>query len=148
MYQINLAQSPLDIARCFPVMQELRPHLRADEFVEQVQRQQQNGYQLAYLAEGLAEGITEAESIRAVAGYRVTENLSSGKFLYVDDLITMASDRGKGYGKALIGWLIDCTKQNACSSLQLDSGVQRFAAHRFYFRQRLEITSYHFSLNL
>jgi GNAT superfamily N-acetyltransferase len=138
--QIHLAQSDAEIARCFPVMQELRPHLLAPEFVERVRRQQQQGYQLLYLE---AEG-----QPRAVAGFRLTENLFAGKFLYVDDLITTASDRSQGYGEALIHWLIDYARQQQCNSFQLDSGVQRSAAHRFYFRQRLEITSYRFSLDL
>jgi hypothetical protein len=32
--------------------------------------------------------------------------------------------------------------------LELDSGVQRFAAHRFYFRERMWISRHHFSLEL
>jgi hypothetical protein len=30
----------------------------------------------------------------------------------------------------------------------LDSGVQRFGAHRFYLRRRMDITSHHFALDL
>jgi hypothetical protein len=44
--------------------------------------------------------------------------------------------------------LIYFAQQQQCASIQLDSGVQRAAAHRLYFRQRLEITSYHFDLKL
>jgi len=32
--------------------------------------------------------------------------------------------------------------------LHLDSGVQRFSAHRFYLSKRMEISSHHFSLKL
>ena len=140
MISIHLAQTDAEIERCWPVMQELRPHLIAANFVAQVRRQQQQGYRLLYLE---ASG-----QPRAVAGYRLTENLVSGKLLYIDDLITAAADRSKGYGEALIGWLMDYARQQQCSALELDSGVQRTAAHRFYFRQRLEITSYHFGLKL
>jgi hypothetical protein len=31
-----------------------------------------------------------------------------------------------------------------CSVLDLDSGVQRHDAHRFYFREAMHISSYHF----
>jgi hypothetical protein len=30
----------------------------------------------------------------------------------------------------------------------LDSGVQRFGAHRFYLRRRMNITSHHFAIDL
>ncbi|XGW00206.1 MAG: GNAT family N-acetyltransferase [Leptolyngbya sp. BL-A-14] len=140
MHHIALARSDRDIDRCFPIMLELRPHLVHSAFVQQVQRQQEQGYQLAYLE---VEG-----SIKAVAGFRLLECLASGRFLYVDDLVTRSSDRSHGYGEALFRWLVDYAKAHDCQQLSLDSGVQRFAAHRFYFRQRMEITSHHFVLKL
>ncbi|MBW4469088.1 MAG: GNAT family N-acetyltransferase [Stenomitos rutilans HA7619-LM2] len=140
MYHIALAVSEREFDRCFPIMLELRPHLLASKFVQQVQRQQQNGYQLAYL--------DDQELVKAVAGFRLSECLASGKFLYVDDLVTRSSDRSHGYGEALFQWLINYARAHNCQQLSLDSGVQRFIAHRFYFRQRMEITSHHFALKL
>ena len=48
---IALATTDSQIARCFPVMAQLRPHLNAEQFAQQVKRQQHEGYQLAYLEE-------------------------------------------------------------------------------------------------
>ena len=140
MHYIALAVSEREIDRCFPVLLELRPHLVQSTFVQQVQRQQQHGYQLAYLESN--------GELRAVAGFRLSECLASGLFLYVDDLVTRSSDRSQSYGEALFQWLVDYAKAHNCKQLSLDSGVQRFAAHRFYFRQRMEITSHHFVLKL
>ncbi|BAY10581.1 GNAT family N-acetyltransferase [Calothrix sp. NIES-2098] len=140
MTHINLAKSDAEIERCFPIMQALRPHLIASDFVSRIRRQEQQGYQLAYLED---DG-----SIKAVGGFRIGESLSWGKFLYVDDLVTQESDRSQGYGTHLLNWLFDYAKANACEQLHLDSGVQRFAAHRFYFKQRLEIRAYHFAIDL
>ncbi len=140
MTYITLAKSDAEIERCFAIMQTLRPHLIASDFVSRIKRQQQQGYQLAYLED---EG-----SIKAVAGFRIAESLSWGKFLYVDDLVTQESVRSQGYGTNLLNWLLDYAKANACQQLHLDSGVQRFAAHRFYFKQRLEIRAYHFAIDL
>jgi len=122
-------------------MHELRTHIEnAEEFVDRVKRQQKQGYFLAFLA-------AEAE-IRAVAGYRYLESLFSGKFLYVDDLVTRAADRSRGFGAKLIDWLIDQARAHHCEQVELDSGVQRFDAHRFYFAKRMKISSYHFAINL
>ncbi len=138
-----------EISDCFPVMSELRPHLSLAEFITQVRRQQEQcHYQLVYLQAD--------ESIEAVSGFRISESLAWGKFLYVDDLVTRAvrvafalrNRRSNGYGSILFNWLIEYARLNSCQQLTLDSGVQRFAAHRFYLHHRMEITSHHFTLKL
>jgi GNAT superfamily N-acetyltransferase len=134
------AASDADIHRCFAVMVQLRPHLVAAEFVTQVRRMQADGYRLAFLE---ADG-----AVRAVAGYRTYEKLFSGKNLYVDDLVTDATQRSRGHGAALLRWLTDEARRLGCVQLELDSGVQRFEAHRFYFRERMHISSYHFVVPL
>ena len=139
--RIAIARRPAQIARCYEVMRELRPHF-ADrkKFVERVRRQQRDGYLLAFVESG--------GNIRAVAGYRFLESLYSGSFMYVDDLVTRARDRSAGYGGKLLEWLAEEARKNGCENLELDSGVQRFDAHRFYFTKRMKISSYHFALKL
>jgi len=95
--EIHLAQSDGEIAACFPVMKELRPHLDGASFVPRVRLQEQTGYRLAC--------VTVSGSPVAVAGFRVGENLAWGRFLYVDDLVTLSSERSHGYGMALLDWL-------------------------------------------
>jgi len=139
--RIGIAETPKDLGRCFPVMGELRTHITDEaSFVERVLRQQKQGYQLAFLE---SEG-----EIRAVAGYRFLESLFSGKNLYVDDLVTRDADRSRGFGAQLLDWLIEQARANNCESLELDSGVERFDAHRFYFSKRMSISSYHFRIKL
>jgi GNAT superfamily N-acetyltransferase len=138
---ISIAISIPEIIECFPVITELRPHLELTEFLTQVQRQQQQfNYQLVYFQVD--------ETVQAVAGFRISESLAWGKFLYIDDLVSKSGDRSKGYGGELFDWLIDYARTENCQQLTLDSGVQRFAAHRFYLRQRMEITSHHFTIKL
>ena len=140
MVHIAIATTDTDIQRCFPVMYQLRPHLIEGEFVERIRRQEQQGYRLSFLE--------DEAMIRAVGGFRMAENLAWARFLYVDDLVTTAGDRTKGYGKALIEWLIDYAKTHHCQQFHLDSGVQRFDAHRFYMKRGMSITAHHFALNL
>lgn len=139
--RIATAKTTPEIRKCYSVMRALRTHLTGeDEFVERVLRQQNEGYQLAFL---------ETESkVRAVAGYRFLNSLFSGKNLYVDDLVTREADRSHGYGGQLLDWLIDQARANDCETFELDSGVQRFDAHRFYFSKRMSISSYHFRIKL
>lgn len=137
---IALAEDQLAVARCFPVMAQLRPHLTEAAYLAAVERQRSEGYQLLFLE---ADG-----AVRAVAGFRLMEMLAYGKTLYVDDLVTDAAQRSKGYGEALLDWLTEYARTQDCDLLHLDSGVQRFDAHRFYFTQRMWISAYHFSLKL
>ena len=138
--EIHFACSELKIAQCFPVMVQLRPHLDPAEFVSRVQRQQRVGYHLVYL--------DVDEAVRAVVGFRILETLAHGKILYVDDLVTDVVAHGKGYGTTLMNWLVGYAKSQQCRSLQLDSGVQRSQAHRFYFGRHLSITAFRFAQSL
>lgn len=140
MSSIQVADSDEQISRCFPVMQFLRPHLLDGEFVATVRRQQNGGYVLAYLEDG--------GQVLSVAGFRLIENLVSGKLLYVDDLVTLEEHRSRGFGKAIFDWLVERARQEGCAYLELDSGVQRFRAHRFYLTNRMIISAHHFRLKL
>ncbi|MBD0336759.1 MAG: GNAT family N-acetyltransferase [Cyanobacteria bacterium Co-bin13] len=134
---IRYARTETDLRRCFPVVVQLRPHLSQAEFINRVLQQRQEGYQLVYV---------EAEDgVKAIAGFRIQNMLAHGRILYVDDLVTDASSRSQGYGQQLISWLQGQAQAQGCSSLQLDSGVHRAEAHRFYFREGLVITSFHFA---
>ena len=138
--KIALAESEADIARCYPVMVELRPHLSATEFAARVRKQQAMGFRLAYQE--------EAGEICATAGFRYLETLAWGKILYVDDLVAASAQRSRGHGGKLFDWLVAQAKQNNCDEFHLDSGVQRFGAHRFYLKQRMDIACHHFALKL
>jgi GNAT superfamily N-acetyltransferase len=121
-------------------MAELRPHLQPEEFLQRVKKQNRMaGFLLAYLFE---------EEVKAVAGFRISECLASGRFLYVDDLVSKPADRSKGYGGQLFDWLVEYARRERCDEFQLDSRVQRFAAHRFYLHKRMIIEAHHFTLNL
>jgi GNAT superfamily N-acetyltransferase len=138
--RISLAESDTDIARCFPVTAQLRPHLLEADFVARVRRMQREGFHLAFLE---SDGV-----VRAVAGYRFQDKLFSGLNLYVDDLVTDAAERSRGHGRALLAWLVTQARARGCDNFELDSGVQRHDAHRFYLRERMKISSYHFVLPL
>jgi GNAT superfamily N-acetyltransferase len=137
---INLALTDDEIQACHPVMFQLRPHVSADEFLPRIRRQQAGGYHLAALRDG--------GRVVAVGGYRYAECLSSGRYMYVDDLVTDAAVRSAGHGGAMLDWLVAQARAADCDSFLLDSGVQRFGAHRFYLQKRMEIRAHHFVLPL
>ena len=137
---VQLAQTDAEVRACWPVMAQLRPHLNEAEFVKRVGEQAREGYRLTFIRRG--------ESVAAVAGFRLMQCLSWGRFLYVDDLVTDEKTRSSGLGAELLDWLCEYARAQGYDRLELDSGVQRFGAHRFYFRKRMTIKCYHFSMEL
>ncbi|NMH58544.1 GNAT family N-acetyltransferase [Alteromonas ponticola] len=138
MITIERIESEQALITAADVMRELRPQFKVDELVTQIKRQQANGYILF--------GAYQQDRCIAVAGCVVSEKLAWGKHLYIDDLVTLDSVRSQGVGERMLNFCIEFAKANGCQSLHLDSGVQRFAAHRFYLRHKLAITSHHFAM--
>lgn len=132
----RVATTDVEVDRCFDVMAELRTNLERESFRDRIREMEPAGFRLAYLE---VDG-----AIVAVAGYRVSTNLALGRNLYVDDLVTSAIYRSKGYGALLIDWLRDQAKKENCRVLHLGSGTSRGQAHKFYFAQGFTIAAYAF----
>jgi len=136
-FPIRQAETDAEIARLFPVIRELRPHLKdGDDLVARVRRQERQGYRLIY--------VEDAGAPVSCAGFRFAEHLFAERALYVDDLICVESHRGKGFAEALMRWMETHAREQGCETFHLDSGTQRLRAHHFYFRLGLSITSFHF----
>lgn len=137
---IRLATTDAEIAACYPVMRELRPHVREEQFLSRVRSQENVGYRLAY--------VQEQDGVVAVAGFRGCQNLAWGNFLYVDDLVTHSGYRSNGYGAKLLSWLKEQAAILGCEEIHLDSGAQRKDAHRFYEREGMSLAGFHFVENV
>jgi GNAT superfamily N-acetyltransferase len=128
------------IAECFDVMVQLRPKVTRGEWVPWIRALETDGSQLAYL--------TDAGTVRAVAGIRIGNMLARGRHMYIDDLVTGKTWQSKGYGGRLFEWLLDRARTADCQQVDLDSGVQRADAHRFGFHHGMHISSFHFRSTL
>lgn len=135
--EVHEATTESQIRACFPVMADLRPDLDEQEFVRRVEHQVvTQHYHLVYIA---PEGVPVC-----VAGYRIIDNLHMGRHLHLDDLATDEAHRRKGLATVMLSWLEDEARRLECSSLHLDSGVQRHGAHRLYIGAGMDIVYYHF----
>jgi GNAT superfamily N-acetyltransferase len=139
--EIQTATDDEQIRSCFKIMLQLRPHLTSEQaFVSQVQRQIQEGYHLAY--------IQDDGQVKALAGYRFLEFMAWGKVVYIDDLVSDAATRKKGYGSKILKWVINEAKKAKYDQVHLDSGPQRHDAHRLYLNHSFKIIGHHFALDL
>lgn len=138
---IDFATTDDAINECYDVMAELRPHIAREDFLDRVRRQMHDfGYSVAF--------VKDDDEVKAVAGIRISEWLFGGKYLEIDDLVSKEGDRSKGYGGKLFDWIVELARSEECKHVRLLSGVQRFDAHRFYLRKRMNIEAHYFSLDL
>ncbi|HVT33144.1 MAG TPA: GNAT family N-acetyltransferase [Rhodanobacteraceae bacterium] len=124
------------LARAETVHRQLRPHL-PDGYTAKMQRVFAQGARMCVAAEG--------DRVVGVAVHRIFENTVDGVQMYVDDLVTDETLRSQGIGKALLDHLQRIARGSLCTKFNLDSGTQRQQAHRFYFREGMVVTSFHFA---
>lgn len=123
-----------------PVLQELRPDLTAETLAQVLREGTPQGLRFTAVFVG--------DSCVAVAGWRVLANMSVTRKMHVHDLATSSAYRSRGYGSLLLTALKERAREAGCRVIDLDSGVQRFDAHRFYLREKFDIISHHFSHRL
>ncbi len=133
---VELAPGDERLKDVYPVMRELRTDLSDDQLDALYAAEHPAGYRLAAVFDG--------DECRAAAGYRLLTNFVSGRHMYVDDLVTAEAWRSHGYGRLLNKYLVELARKEGCGSVQLDSATHRAKAHRFYFRERYTISSFHF----
>lgn len=131
--------APEWLQRAEAAHRQLRPQLPAD-YAGKMQRVFGQGGRMVLAAEG--------DTVLGLAVWRVFENTYSGMQVYVDDLVTDEASRSQGVGRALLDWLSSRAQMLKAANLALDSGTHRVSAHRFYLRERFDITSFHFNKKL
>jgi GNAT superfamily N-acetyltransferase len=128
----------------FCVLREGRPVMATvGSFTEWVNHHQRpEGYRVvAAFLPGEANAV-------AAAGFRILHQLSKARFLYVDDLVTLPSHRSNGFAGMVFDSLVEEARRLGCEQLHLDSGHQRFDAHRFYLKRGMIMNAHHFSMNV
>jgi len=129
-----------EIKYCYKILHQVREDLSENALLNKISEQIKNGYKLAY--------VIDNEQIICVAGFTISEKLTRGKHMYIDDFVTDKSVESKDSAKALLDFIKIYAKQQECKSIHLDSGVERHDAHKFYLSQDLKIESHHFSVDL
>jgi len=131
--------APEETHLAFTAMRELRPHLEsAGEFVQRVNgTQRPEGYRLV--------GSFAGDGPVAVTGFRRLHTLAWGDELYIDDLVTMETHRGRGHAHRLLEWVLAEARRLGCGQVHLDSAPFRHDAHRRYLNEGYRISSFHFS---
>ena len=136
-FDFNEITSDKCFCAAFQLMKILRLHLDTlENFSNQIKRQWEKDYTLL--------GLWIENDLVGLAGYRLTENLLYGRFLYVDDLVVKPDLQSKGYGAQLLEHVRNIAISKECDHFVLDTGLHMPLAQRFYFRNGLLAKGMHF----
>ncbi len=141
--KIEFAITDEQLIKCRPAILELRPQIGVDEYLDKAKMLLPEGAKMIYI-----DDLTSIAS-PAVAVFRINYYFYRGKNMYIDDLICLPRQRGKGYAGALLDFMIEYARNNGCANVHLDSGYQteRHDAHRLYLNKGFHLASHHFVLN-
>jgi GNAT superfamily N-acetyltransferase len=140
MMEIKEAREKEDFLKCWEVVCELRPQLEQETYLTLMLYMLDEGYKMIFIEEG-----GKAVSF---CGYRHTTMLHRGRSMYIDDLCTLPQARAKGYARSLLEFVIAEARKEELQTVHLDSGHQRYDAHKLYLNLGFRITSHHFALQL
>ncbi len=123
--KIFIAKNRSDLEKCFPIMKELRPHLKYEEYLAIYdEAHRRDGFEIV--------AIEENNQILAVMGYRILFDYVRGKHIYIDDLVSSESVRSKGLGAELLKYAEGVAKDLNCKTLRLCAVIENERGVQFY----------------
>ncbi|MFP4845264.1 GNAT family N-acetyltransferase [Winogradskyella sp. PE311] len=71
-----------------------------------------------------------------------------GKAVELDHVYIRPNYRNQGLGKKFMDWIHNYVKEKGCNSMELNTYVQNYPSHKFYYNEGYEIWGYHFFRNI
>ncbi|BAO76261.1 GNAT family N-acetyltransferase [Winogradskyella sp. PG-2] len=93
-------------------------------------------------------GIFDTDELIGVTGLWYCTRHYVGKAVELDHVYIKLEYRSKGLGKQFINWINEYVKKKGCNSMELNTYVQNFPSHKFYYNEGYEIWGYHFFKNI
>ncbi|MCS4302783.1 GNAT family N-acetyltransferase [Chryseobacterium pennae] len=135
-YEIKPIESNSEIQQCLEVALVLRPHLNKDRWSDIIAEMVSNEkYTLM--------GIFDHEKVIAFIGYRIMTTLHSGNMIYIDDLCTLESYRGRGLASQLLSHVRTVAEYKNMDSITLDTGFDNHTAQKLYFKNGFKLSAVH-----
>jgi len=140
-YQVKTIETDLEIQQCRDVIFLLRPHLDKNKWVSMILEMMQNEkYCIA--------GVMDNGKVAAFAGYRIMTSLHSGNIIYIDDLCTLESYRGKGLASQLLNHVKAIAVSKNKDMVVLDTGFNNNTAQKLYLQNGFQLAALHLSCDL
>ena len=92
--------------------------------------------------------IFDGDDVIGVSGLWFCTRHYVGKSVELDHVYIRSEHRNKGLGKQFMDWIYAYVKEKGCNSMELNTYVQNFPSHKFYYNEGYEIWGYHFFRNI
>jgi ribosomal protein S18 acetylase RimI-like enzyme len=140
-YQVKIIKTDLEIQQCWEVAFLLRPHLNKNNWSSMISEMMLNEkYCIA--------GIMDNDKFVAFAGYRIMTSLHSGNIIYIDDLCTLESYRGKGLASQLLRHVKAIAISNNKDAVVLDTNFNNNTAQKLYLSNGFKLAALHLACDL
>lgn len=126
-----------DINSIIPLVQKLTNYKYSDEILkERFAEMVTQNYECA--------GIYEGEKLIGISGMWYCTRHYAGKSMEVDHVFIDDGYRSLGLGKQFFSWIYEYVKAKGYNSVELNTYVQNYPSHKFYYNEGFEILGYHF----
>jgi len=89
-------------------------------------------------------GIYDGDKLVGISGMWFCTRHYAGKSMEVDHVFIDDGYRNHGLGKQFFSWIYDYVKAKGYNSVELNTYVQNYPSHKFYYNEDFEILGYHF----
>ncbi|MGB6269455.1 MAG: GNAT family N-acetyltransferase [Olleya sp.] len=89
-------------------------------------------------------GVFDNNKLIGVSGLWFQTRHYAGRSMEVDHVYIEAAYQGQGLGKQFFKWLYEYAKSKGCTTSELNTYVQNYPSHKFYYNEGYEIFGYHF----
>jgi len=92
--------------------------------------------------------IFDGDEVIGVSGLWFCTRHYVGKAVELDHVYINPQYRSQGLGKKFMDWIYNYVKTKGCNSMELNTYVQNYPSHKFYYNEGYEIWGYHFFRNI
>ncbi len=120
-----------------PMLQEMGEHKISDEVLKQRLHEMANqNYSCV--------GIFSEHQLIGMCGLWFQTRHYSGRSVELDHVYIKESYRSKGIGKKLADFVQEYAEKNGCEAIELNTYVENFPSHKFYYNLGFIARGYHF----
>ena len=129
--------NPVHIHTVIPLMQKFTENKFSDEVLKQrFSEMVTQNYECA--------GIYDEDQLIGITGLWYCTRHYSGKSVEVDHVYIDDAYQGKGLGKQFFSWIYEYVRSRGCEAVELNTYVQNYPSHKFYYNEGFQILGYHF----
>lgn len=128
---------PDDILSIVPLLKELDENSVSEAVLnERILEMSQQNYECL--------GIYDVDQLIGICGMWFQTRHYAGKSLEIDHVIVTQSQRDRGIGKLLMTYIHSYASSKNCKWIELNTYVDNYASHRFYYNHGFDAKGYHF----